>query len=417
LDRKLTTEIKIRDAAVSLSKINTSSKRISKQTEEQLAAANRKVEAAQKEFWRVSERANEVNRKLLEHRAGVLSMSVRTMEKKIAQESGLANGGDSGYDTPSQGVSQSPTTSSVTSASSSSKSRFDGAHFFAGHADSVIPQRRRDVSRAEVTALEERLRAVTDTLAAANQKTGKLARELSLIRLEKEQVETTMEMELQSAGDTIASLEKEIPKLEMLNRQVRDLQDQNMAVEKDRVFLAERARMVEVLEQRIRALEEQSEESVGVEQLTHERERNLQELEQKDAAIRDLQTLLEAERKDLTQVRESGRALSAVKLELDEGLRVVQSVVQMYNITVDSTPSLPALVSAVSSHLASVMARQDIAARLRQEWDATQRKLEDDLHMEEEKREAMSREVEEIRRERDQARSDLKDMESRMKVS
>ena len=82
MGKKLTLETKIRDAALSLSKANASYKNVSKQTDDQLNTANKKVEEAQKELWRVSERYNEVQRKLLEHRAGVLSQSVRKLEKQ-----------------------------------------------------------------------------------------------------------------------------------------------------------------------------------------------------------------------------------------------------------------------------------------------------------------------------------------------
>lgn len=99
MNKKVALETKMRDAAVSLSKLNATSKAVSKQTSEQLDTANRKLEAAQKELWRMSERAGEVQRKLLEHRAGVLSHSVRALERK----NGTADNSDtslSGYSTP-----------------------------------------------------------------------------------------------------------------------------------------------------------------------------------------------------------------------------------------------------------------------------------------------------------------------------
>ncbi|KAH9174506.1 Up-regulated during septation-domain-containing protein [Lactarius sanguifluus] len=87
LQRKLATEIKIRDAAQNLARLNASSStpssstHISRQSTTALETAERKVEAAQTELWRVQERAANVDRRLLEHRAGVLAMALAAAER------------------------------------------------------------------------------------------------------------------------------------------------------------------------------------------------------------------------------------------------------------------------------------------------------------------------------------------------
>ncbi|KAI0758257.1 Up-regulated during septation-domain-containing protein [Fomes fomentarius] len=78
LSKKLTLETKIRDAATSLSRAKASYKNVSKQLSEQLENANRKVDLAQQELWRVSDKAAKVNGKLLEHNSGVLSYTERS---------------------------------------------------------------------------------------------------------------------------------------------------------------------------------------------------------------------------------------------------------------------------------------------------------------------------------------------------
>ena len=83
MNKKLQLETKIRDAAVSLSKANATYKNVNKQSSEQLDNANRKVETTQRELWKVSERVNEVQRKLLEHRASVLSYSLRSLRRRL----------------------------------------------------------------------------------------------------------------------------------------------------------------------------------------------------------------------------------------------------------------------------------------------------------------------------------------------
>ncbi|KAI0758244.1 hypothetical protein C8Q74DRAFT_1373266 [Fomes fomentarius] len=125
-----------------------------------LENANRKVDLAQKELWHVSDKAAEVNRKLLEHNAGV-------------------------YRTENSAMS--PTQSSTSSASSnSSRSRFDGAHFFAGHSDAVVPSLPKGpASSAEVTALQEQLTAAQAALDAANAQQQKMSKELSSLQSER----------------------------------------------------------------------------------------------------------------------------------------------------------------------------------------------------------------------------------------
>ncbi len=229
LAKKLALETKIRDAAVSLSKVNTSNKKVSKQTDDQLESANRRVELVQKDLWRISERNSEVQKKLLEHRAGVLSYSVRSMEKKISP----SNAYDSGYDS----TSMSPTSSS--SISAAVRPRFDGAHLFAGHADAVVPKRRK--SPQDFSSLEEKLKEATQALTSAGKKQAEMARDLQLLRLEKQKVETMMGMDLQNAQDTIVALEKEVPKSEEMDAEHKALIEEKTAWEEERAELLKRA--------------------------------------------------------------------------------------------------------------------------------------------------------------------------------
>ncbi|KAK7696280.1 hypothetical protein QCA50_000934 [Cerrena zonata] len=96
----------------------------------------------------------------------------------------------------------------MTSVQSSTKTRFE--HFFAGHSDAVTPQTpRRPPTSTEVQELEGKLRAATSALEAADAKQAELLRELSHVRLDKQQIETTLGMDLQQAEETITALEKE----------------------------------------------------------------------------------------------------------------------------------------------------------------------------------------------------------------
>ncbi|KAJ8087043.1 hypothetical protein PM082_005868 [Marasmius tenuissimus] len=375
LNKKLALETKIRDAAVSLSKVNQSAnKKISQKTDEQLEAANKRVDAAQKELWRLSERANEVHRKLVEHRAGVLSWSVKNMEKKVnpvmngtgkgkASMNGI-NSGDSGYDSP---MSPASTTSSL---NGNGNATFDGFHFFAGHANATVPSSR-DIKdhaslTAEVSSLESKLKAATASLAEATKKQGEMARELSMLRLEKEEVETMMSMDLQNAEETIAALEKELPALESLETELETLREEKTRWEREREDW-------EVENERRGAEGEKVEQAV---------------VQHKDEEIRRLKAEQEELHRELERMQEDREALlRKAGEEIDEGVDAIQDIVQKHSIPTvftrrDSSTSyamLLAMVDAIDNHLADLKSKLGGQAQHEASWEVLRRKLEEDV--------------------------------------
>jgi hypothetical protein len=135
LQRKLATEVKIRDAAQTLTRLNSSNSspsQISRQSSSALEIAERKVTAAQTELWRLQERAANIDRRLLEHRAGVLGAALAEAERAQAKEhNNTIIETDSSFRSP------------LSSASSLvvATPKFDGAHFFAGHEDAIFPRK------------------------------------------------------------------------------------------------------------------------------------------------------------------------------------------------------------------------------------------------------------------------------------
>ncbi|KAF9464805.1 Up-regulated during septation-domain-containing protein [Collybia nuda] len=422
MTKKLALETKIRDAAVSLTKVNASNKRVSKQSDEQLEAAKRRVDAAQHELWRVSALAYDVHRKLLEHRAGVLSFSVRSMEKKINSNASE----DSGYDSSNRSTLMSPP-SSMTGISGSSKARFDGAHFFAGHAEAITPRKKlsAEAAAAEIIVLEEKLRAATESLTAAGKKQVEMRRELALMQLEKQEVETLMGMELQSAEENIGALERNLPRMESLEAEVQQLMQEKKEWEAERTRLAERAKEADILRS-----EGEARSGGEVERLlAEEREKNRRALEEKDADIQQLREKWEADRDaweqqkaeaederldDLARLQDEMEALraddvAAAQREVDEGLRALQGVVKQYGIVCFSRDSsLQGLLGSVNSHLETVHAKLDAHARAEAEWEVTKRKLENDVRSGLDKRETLVRDIEDARKERDQAKSEAR---------
>ena len=296
--------------------MNASKKGVSKQSEEQLEAANKRVDAAQTDLLRVSQRTSEVHRRLMEHRTGVLSLSVRNMEKKMAPKHSV---GDSGYNSPVHNgtPSLSPSRSTVSAASTST--RFDGAHLFAGHADAVVPRRMftPDTAATEVTALEEKLKAATEALTAAGKKQAELQRELSMLRLEKQEVETTMTFELQSAEETISALEQELPRLESLEQQ--HLDERNRW-EEERMQLEERGHRVEELETLLREMESRNGDAALVESaLMEEKERNRREMGQKEEEIKQfMDALLDEKERSRRELEQKGEEIKNLTGALSE---------------------------------------------------------------------------------------------------
>ena len=409
LTKKLTLETKIRDAALSLSKANSSYKNVSKQTSEQLDNANRKVDLAQKELWRVSEKAAEINRKLLEHRAGVLSYSLRSMEKKMAPPDAVNGNGDlsiSGISTPNRNSAMSPTQSSVNSAtSSSSRSRFDGAHFFAGHQDAIVPSiSKGPVSSAEVTSLQEQLKVAQAALDAANVQQQKMSKELTAMRSSKS-------AELRQAEEMIAALERQMGEMQGLGEQVSKLQDEKKTWAKERIELEERRREVDKLERRLEVLEEKSGEMTEIESALAREQRIVEE---KDREI----AMLKAERATLLTERTTLQAGGESKAQLDQGIDAIQELMRRHNISHYSRDaSIRGLVESISKHLDEVKVKLDSQSKSQDEWNALRAKLEEDVRAGLDKREVLGGELEQARKERDAAKADIRTLETQLKVS
>ncbi|KAF7302090.1 hypothetical protein MIND_00775700 [Mycena indigotica] len=362
LAKKLTLDTKMRDAANSLNRVNAGRKNGSKQAEEQLEAANKRVETTERDLARINDRASEITKRLLEHRAGVLSYSVRSMERKMAPDSN----NDSGYNTPS-GTLRSPTGSSA-SASLSQKPRFDGAHFFAGHAETVVPSTSAKAPpAAAVLELEEKLAKATEALAVSSAKQAELARELSVARSEKE----ASDAQVARAEETIAALESETIDGEAHAREKTAWEEERAEWEREKMTLEE------------------------------QRLEDLAQLQEETERLREVDS----------------NALKRAQEELEDGTSALQDLVDRYNIPLYSRdPTIPVFVSTLASHLQALATKIEMLTAAQTDWENTRRKLEDDVRAGFDKRETLSREIEEARREREEARKEARAMELRVKT-
>ncbi|CEL59448.1 hypothetical protein RSOLAG1IB_03381 [Rhizoctonia solani AG-1 IB] len=293
--KKLALETKMRDAARSLTTLNAGNKSASKQTQEQLDEALQRLESAQADHMQIQARHAEVQRKLLEHRAGVLSAALRKTDESLS--------------VPSSSTI-SPTDTSRTSVSTLSK--FDGAHLFAGHADSTggppMPIRA-GPSPQDIL----RLKQAEETAKAATKRATELSRDLGLLKLEKAESETRAALDIQQAEEQVAELRGQVAKLT----------SKSQAWEK-------------------------------------EREELLEDVAQRDKEIEELQDKLDAAER---QGGNGGGSATEVEAELEGARKAIRGIIRVHRINMQQFASsegesgvfsVTNMVTAIGSHIESL---------------------------------------------------------------
>lgn len=335
LKKKLTLETKIRDAALLLAKVNAPYKSVSKQTIEQVDSTNSKVESVQKDVWQLSEQANEINRRLMEHRASVLSYSLKRLEKSHHSAQLPAVNGTS---PPS--VANSFTDPKALPV----HTKFED--FFAGHSDTVIPEPpKKPPSREDLAALEEKLNGITRELTEANRQQADQTRELSSLKLEKDQLQATLEMELQIAEEQARSLGGELARYK---GEVEELQGQKGALQLLRVELEERKGQTENLQRQLEAADRRKGEASEANKQVLLKEQEITELKgEMDAALRakDLELAEVNTRFELERTRWANELAPT-----EEASATLWAVVQEHDIPLpdDSDPTIPILAESIS---------------------------------------------------------------------
>lgn len=355
----------MRDAARSLATLNAQTKSVSKQTQDQLDAATRRLEAAQADHARVRDRAAEVQRKLLEHRAAVLSAALRRAE----DDSSASNS------THLSLPSMSPAT--ATSATSvSTLSKFDGAHLFAGHVDAAPPvSPRGPASNAELEAMQERVRVAEAGAKEAAKKAAELGRDLGLLRLEKAEAETTAALEVQQAEEQVAELRREMAKVE---RERSRADDDAWDKEREELLrdIAERDMQLEELQRRVDSSGNREEQALIEEEL--------------ETARKALRGVIRAQRLN-------------VRATLDDGEPEQRSVdASGYSVT--------NMVAAIATHVESLDEGKKIL-------DKAKREAESQLRDEQSAKEKLLRQLDEARQDNDDSLRQIETLGLQLQVS
>ncbi|KAK3812274.1 MAG: hypothetical protein J3Q66DRAFT_349939 [Benniella sp.] len=86
LTARLSLESKIREAAQSLLRLHADNKKLARQANDHLEAANRKVDQVATELWKLTQLAADFQRTLLQHTSGVLALGVVRLEDQSRRE-------------------------------------------------------------------------------------------------------------------------------------------------------------------------------------------------------------------------------------------------------------------------------------------------------------------------------------------
>ncbi|BGP41808.1 hypothetical protein JCM10449v2_005799 [Rhodotorula kratochvilovae] len=145
LTRSVALETRLRDSAAKLVRLSAPAGAVTtsnpasparprvtrEQAEAQLATAQGKLDALQADLYKVGSRESDLRTKLLRHTAAVLAVSLRQKEQ---EEQGLPPSATNNTLSPALAASQRRDTPSPTGSN-----RFDGAHFFAGNREAIVP--------------------------------------------------------------------------------------------------------------------------------------------------------------------------------------------------------------------------------------------------------------------------------------
>ncbi|GJJ07280.1 hypothetical protein Clacol_001480 [Clathrus columnatus] len=214
IKQKVALELKIRNASHNLQRLR-SLKNTTDSTNNK-PSVNDKVDAVNADLVRTLEESFRVDRKLLQHQAGVLSQSVRSLERKLSPESPKHMSHPSLTDTSiSVANIHSRTSSSTTSVST--RAKFEGAHLFAGHARSILltssPKPNSSSDKSRIATLERNLEATNEAKTSAETKLASLEDEFQELLQQKAKLEKSYEIQLQDARNMIQDLEGQIVKL------------------------------------------------------------------------------------------------------------------------------------------------------------------------------------------------------------
>jgi chromosome segregation ATPase len=304
-------------------------------------------------------------------------------------------------------------TSAVTNMSSSYRPKFEGAHLFAGHSDATVPPMPKVIrSVTQMNELEERLAAAEEALEESRLQEEELRKEAAALRQQKNAAEDDINSKLQEADTTISGLRAELHRMSSTGKRLRQLEDEKRKWQDER---AQMERDFTVKDQSTISRDEiiRKDTELSLLRETLERERKQREEEKhawEDEKLDDMARL--------QQEMEDARADASrnADRELDVVAEQLQAIIKTHNVVLSPSQrrssSLTALTDAIGSHMESM---KD-STKGKEDWDSARRALERDLKASLDRRDKLSQEVEDARKEREAARKEIRSLEDRVKV-
>ena len=396
--------------------------------------ANAKIQEAQRDLLKTNEQAAQVEKRLLEHRAAVLSHAVRAAESLQQQQmlhsssdfssSSMSDSSDTQGTTLSGELS--PVSTAPTTLSVSSRSKFEGAHLYAGADGAVVPALPRAAgavasaaSVKEIETLKAELTSVQEALESARREIEELGAEMhrreeqSLYR-ERERAEErqridALETELQSLrGETLGERQRAEELEEELQRMREETSSFDGEIEKlkgeKEMLEMDHASVVKLVRTRGNALAGLLGREVPPTPAPGARGLSLRSASL-DTWDEDLEHLRDA----LAQSQRHQDAASSSSKQVSEELEASRSVMldivstlELSPLSSSSSASLPALINLLSTHVLSLHGQLDEHERAKNVWDAEKVRLEGVAKMGMDAQTSLAAEMEEMKKERDE---------------
>ena len=200
------------------------------------------------DLWRIQERAANIGRRLLEHRAGVLGAALAETER-VQQDRDRTTAAFLDAD-----GSRSPLASPSSSAAAAVMTpKFDGAHFFAGHEDAVFPGKQSQSRGATPSASRKELEELEARLADAEARVQEREAELESARMaaasELENARVAAEEELANlraaSASELARAHERAAEMEARVARFQQERESSVSGREDTAYMEERIRTLE----------------------------------------------------------------------------------------------------------------------------------------------------------------------------
>ncbi|RKP07648.1 hypothetical protein THASP1DRAFT_30539 [Thamnocephalis sphaerospora] len=309
---RLALETKIREAARNLARLHANNRELSRQANDQLQSSNRKVDQVATELWKLTQRAADVQRRLLQHTAGTLSRGISLLEVQLAQVREQVQ-------TAAVAVADTQVTDRLATATADLRREANDQRLLA-------ESRQREIAalRGELEAVNVKLQTLNMVSQAGDEAAREAEERLSAIEIElscaRERLQT-VESELQDAR---IQLERQESPSELRAAVQASLRDAMLSKEKSRAEAESERRRREEAERQAEALgrelEEARDAAAAATRASEAEAAANATLEERDRMLATLQRQIKEATEDIDQLRAASRDTDAALRQLFSSL-------------------------------------------------------------------------------------------------